>query len=34
MLESYIAKVFGGLEEGHEELFTSVKERILERIKN
>lgn len=33
MLESYIAKVFGDLEENHEELFLQVKERILARIK-
>lgn len=33
MLESYIAKVFGELEEDHEELFMDVKMRILERIK-
>ncbi len=34
MLESYISKVFGELEEDHEELFTDVKTRILERIKS
>lgn len=33
MLESYIAKIFGELEQQHEELFMSVKERILERVK-
>ncbi len=33
MLESYIAKIFGDLEEQHEELYNDVKERILERIK-
>jgi len=34
MLESYIAKVFGDLEEIDEELYTSTKERILERVKH
>jgi len=34
MLESYIAKIFWELQENHEELFTSVKERILARIKS
>jgi len=33
MLESYIAKVFGDLEEKHEDLYSELKQRILERIK-
>jgi Fe-S cluster assembly protein SufD len=33
MLESYVAKVFGELEEIDEELYTSIKERILTRIR-
>jgi Fe-S cluster assembly scaffold protein SufB len=34
MLESYIAKIFGDLEENHTEIYTDVKNRILERIKS
>jgi Fe-S cluster assembly scaffold protein SufB len=34
MLESYIAKIFGDLEEHHEEIYSDVKTRILERIKS
>ena len=34
MLESYIAKIFGDLEENHEELYNATKQRILERIKS
>lgn len=34
MLESYIAKIFGDLEENHGELYIDVKTRILERIKS
>jgi len=33
MLESYIAKIFGDLETDNEELYNSIKERILERVK-
>ena len=33
MLESYISKIFGNLEENHEDLYNEVKQRILERIK-
>ena len=33
MLESYIAKIFGELEQYHKDLFTDVKTRILERVK-
>lgn len=34
MLESYIAKIFGELEESKEDLYNELKERILERIKS
>jgi len=34
MLESYIAKIFGNLEEHHKELYNEIKTRILERIKS
>lgn len=34
MLESYIAKIFGDLEENQQELYTTTKQRILERIKS
>jgi len=33
MLESYISKIFWDLEQEHEALYTDVKERILERVK-
>jgi len=33
MLESYIAKIFWDLEAEHQELYTEVKQRILERVK-
>ena len=34
MLESYIAKIFGELEESSEDLYNELKERILERVKS
>jgi len=34
MLESYISKIFWDLEEKHEDIYTDVKTRILERIKS
>lgn len=34
MLESYIAKIFGNLEEINEELFNDIKTRILKRVKS
>jgi Fe-S cluster assembly scaffold protein SufB len=34
MLESYISKIFGDLEESYQELYTTTKERILERVKS
>ena len=34
MLESYISKIFWDLEEKHEDIYTDVKIRILERIKS
>lgn len=34
MLESYIAKIYGELEEVHEDLYNEIKQRILERVKS
>ena len=34
MLESYIAKIFGDLEENHEDIYNTTKQRILDRIKS
>lgn len=33
MLESYIAKIYEGLDEVNEDLYNEIKERILERVK-